>query len=214
MSHQSPYNPTPSSSHNTRFERCDGDVCAALSQGGVAVVPTDTLYGLAAHALDEEAVERVYGIKQRAGDKPVIVLIRHADDLHPFGVVPSDKQFRIMNQVWPGPTTIVFPTMTPRQYAHIHRGVNRIGFRIPADEDLQEMIRHTGPLIAPSANPEDAPPATTVEKAREYFGDTVDLYIDHGELAGEASRVLDVTNDVVTTLRGEPLAAHTYEQSL
>lgn len=185
----------------TRFRSLDENLSRDLQEGSIAVLPTDTLYGLSAHADHDEAVERVYQVKGRDRSKPVITLISRLDDLTRFGVVPTDYQRRHLEQVWPGRTSVIFPTMLKSQYHSLHRGTQKLAFRIPADERLREFVSITGPIIAPSANPEGYPPATRVEHALEYFADAVEHYIDDGERAGNPSELIDLSNDVVTVIR-------------
>ena len=166
------------------------------------MIPTDTLYGLAAHADNEEAVERVYTVKQRDTSKAVITLIHDIEDLTIFGVIPTDYQRRHCERVWPGRTTIVFPTMLKGQYKYLHRGTNKLAFRIPADETLREFVRDVGPIIAPSANPEGQPPATHIDHAYDFFGDAIEHYVDGGERAAPASDIIDLSNDSITVVRG------------
>ena len=148
-----------------------------LLNGGVAVLRTDTIYGLVARALDEAAVERVYKIKGRNDAKPPIVLIACWDQL--FDPVASmHKTF--LRHVWPGPNSVIIPSVSaPRWLA---RGTGAVAYRLPNNPELVALLKKTGPLIAPSANPEGLPPAINVNQARDYFGDAVDAYVDGGEV--------------------------------
>jgi L-threonylcarbamoyladenylate synthase len=83
---------------------------------------------------------------------------------------------------------------------YVHRGKG-LALRIPDNELLQEVLSKTGPIVAPSANREGEEPAATVEVAKEYFGDTVDFYVDGGELKGEASTVISLENGRLQVIR-------------
>jgi L-threonylcarbamoyladenylate synthase len=162
-----------------------------LRKGGVAVIRTDTLYGLVARIDDEQAVEKVYHLKERNDDKPCIVLIPDAT------YVPAHQDVikRLTDEYRGVATSIVVPKST--EQASITRGQDSVAYRIPQDESLRALLRHTGPLIAPSANPQGLPPARIVEEARVYFGQSVDCYLDGGEIPQDvaASQVIRVNAD-------------------
>ena len=171
-----------------------------LNEGGIGVIPTDTLYGLVARALDEKAVERVYQVRGRRPDKPCIILIADVSDLEKFGVLLDQATKQLINRLWPGPVSIVLPCTRP-EFSYLHRGTKTLAFRLPADEELQTFLRQTGPLIAPSANSEGQSPAATIEKARAYFDDAVDFYIDAGPRSTNPSTVLTIENGKVRVVR-------------
>ncbi len=167
-----------------------------LKNGGIGVLPTDTLYGLVARALDSKAVERVYQVRGRRPDKPCIILIADVSDLQKFGVAAD----LLVDQLWPGAVSIVLPCDN-QEFSYLHRGTKTLAFRLPADEDLREFLRQTGPLIAPSANPEGQPPALTIEKAKEYFEDKVDFFEDGGLRGSHPSTLVEIKNGKVVVLR-------------
>ncbi len=156
-----------------------------LNSGGIAVVRTDTLYGLLARAEDEAAVKKVYEVKQRDPSKSCIVLI--ADSSQAYG----DLSNTIVSDGIP--TSILVDA--PKAPAWLLRTNNQLAHRIPNNDFLKDVIRETGPLIAPSANPESLPPASTIDEARAYFGDVVDIYIDGGAVSSDIppSRLIRVT---------------------
>ena len=149
-----------------------------LRSGGVGVVPTDTLYGLLASALNEQAINRVYELKGRASDKKSIILISSIDDLEAFNVVLTEEQQKILSRLWPGSVSIVLQ--------------GGLAFRLPDDAHLISFLKESGPCIAPSANPGGLSPAETVEEAKKYFGDKVDFYLDGGKRAGQASTLINL----------------------
>lgn len=160
-----------------------------LREGEVGVMPTDTLYGVVASALCEEAVLRVYALKKRSPAKPCIILIASLADLTQFGVSLNEKQREALSKYWPGPVSIVLACGKDVP-EYLHRGTHTLAFRLPADEKLVAFLQKSGPLIAPSANPEGFPPASTVVEAKEYFGTAVDFYIDGGTRAGKPSTLI------------------------
>ena len=175
-------------------------VADTVRSGGVVVMPTDTIYGLVASALNPIAVERIYDLKGRENTKPCVVLIADRSDLKQlWATVPADLEPELA-KLWPGPNSIVFD-VDPIHQPHLHRGRNTVAVRMPDYPQLQALIRLVGPIVATSANRSGDPVATRIEAARSIFGDHVDQYLDGGELAGAASRVVAWQNGQVVTLR-------------
>lgn len=173
------------------------DAVPVLREGGVAVLRTDTLYGLLARADDRQAVERVYTIKQRTPSKSPIVLIASLDQM--FDQYDEHTVQRL-NELWPDKVSIILPSSKAPEW--ITRGNASVVYRLPADEGLREMLAQTGPLIAPSANPESLPPAMTAQEAQIYFGDHVDIYIDGGEVSDDTpSQLYRLTSEGMERLR-------------
>jgi len=167
------------------------ELIETLRRGGVAVVRTDTLYGLVARADDRVAVERVYGIKSRDQLKSCIILLdttRFAYDNH----VELDADVHRYHDV---PTSFLIES--PHAPTWLLRKNSELAYRVPADENLRGLLKKTGPLIAPSANPEGLPPARTIQEAKEYFGDRVDMYVDGGEVPADTqpSQLLRINKD-------------------
>lgn len=175
-------------------------VVETLKRGGVVVMPTDTLYGVVASARISESVERVYRIRGRDPGKPCIVLIADTAALEEFGVVVTASEMEFLRRYWPGVVSVVL-SCTENRFAYLHRGTDTIAFRVPHDQHLREILRETGPLIAPSANPAGLPPATTYDEAWRYFHDTVDVYVDGGSMVSEPSTLVRFDFDGITILR-------------
>lgn len=174
-----------------------------LSQGNIGAIPTDTLYGLVASTTDKIAVDRVYAAKGRDFTKPCIILIEDVDALIHYGV--AERDIKQASQFWPGPVSIAMGVSDKfRQHEHLSfllRGGSSLAFRQPADNILRGLLHETGPLIAPSANPEGAAPAQTVKEAQDYFADNVDFYVDGGERVGRPSKLIKLDGGEVTVLR-------------
>ncbi|MCL4404285.1 L-threonylcarbamoyladenylate synthase [Patescibacteria group bacterium] len=160
----------------------------ALRNGGVGIIPTDTLYGIVASASSRSAVARVYRLRRRDPKKPSIILISDQADLGAFGVRLTPAQRDILRRIWPGKFSVIFRVPSGRRY--LDRGTGSLAFRLPRALDLRRFLGISGPLIAPSANFEGDPPALTVAEARKYFGDKVDLYVDRGPKKGAPSTVV------------------------
>src|SRR3989338_5874792 len=141
----------------------NSEIVETLRAGGVGVLSTDTLYGLVGSALLPEAVERIYELKRRDREKPLIVLIADIEDVERFGVVTSEELRTELGNYWPGPYSVILPSVDD-EFSYLHRGGGTIAFRLPDKDDLCELLRDVGPLVAPSANIEGKHPARTVEE--------------------------------------------------
>lgn len=157
-----------------------------LKEDGIGVLATDTLYGLVGSALSPKTVERIYRIKGRDTTKPLIVLIGSLDDLKLFKV-EADK--KLLAKYWPGKVSIILPCDN-EDFAYLHRGKKSLAFRFPKKESLITLLKETGPLVAPSANPEGSKPAETIKQAKEYFNDSIDFYLDEGKLTSLPSTLI------------------------
>lgn len=162
--------------------------------GKIGVIPTDTIYGIVTSAFDEKLVEKIYTLRKRATDKPLIILISSINDLEKFEVNLSDSQKDFLEKNWPNPLSVVLP-VTSEKFIYLHRGTNSLAFRIPKDDELIELLKETGPLVAPSANIEGEKLSETIEEAKEYFGNFVDFYIDRGTIKSEPSTLIELKDD-------------------
>ena len=167
---------------------------SAINNEGIVVFPTDTLYGILGSAFSKKAVERIYGVKGRNTKKPLIVLTSKISGLKKFGVREIPKELK---KIWPGKVTVILPT---KKFPYIHRGSNSIAFRIPKDKNLLKFLAKTGPLVAPSANPEGKPPAKNIVEAKRHFGDKVDLYVA-GRVGGKPSTIVKYQSNKWTLIR-------------
>ena len=170
-----------------------------LRKGGVAVLLTDTIYGLVGRALNKDTVNRIYEIKKRAPAKPCIILISDIADLSRFSISLSDIQKEKIKELWPGPVSLILDCAIG-DLEYLHRGTQTLAFRLPGDERLRALLSRTGPLIAPSANPEGLTPAENISQAREYFGEAVDAYEDGGEIGGKPSKIVKLHKDGFLTI--------------
>jgi L-threonylcarbamoyladenylate synthase len=178
------------------------EAAAALRRGEVVVFPTETVYGLGANALDAAAVARVFAVKGRPPDNPLIVHV--ADVAGARGLVREWTPLadRLAAAFWPGPLTLVLD-----RAAHVPgvttAGLDSIALRSPANAVAQALLRASGvPLAAPSANTSGRPSPTRVEHARADLGDRVACYLDGGPTAlGIESTVIDLRTDPPRLLR-------------
>ncbi|HET8883881.1 MAG TPA: L-threonylcarbamoyladenylate synthase [Candidatus Saccharimonadales bacterium] len=166
-------------------------VTAALRAGKIGVIRTDTLYGLVCRADSQAAVERIYQVKGRDDNKSPIVLVASAQQLFD---APDGRTGQLLTTVWPGKVSVIIPTIAAPSW--IERGNKSVAYRLPDNTWLQSTLAQTGPLIAPSANPQSRPPAQTIRQAIAYFGEQVDFYVDGGEVTDDTpSQLLCVSVD-------------------
>lgn len=178
----------------------DPNLIECLKQGGVVVLPTDTLYGIVARTTDERAVERVYRLRGRAPEKPCIILVADQWQITDNSLW-TPAHFALAERYWPGALSLIAPVSGKTPH-YLHRGTATLAYRVPAEPNLRKLLAATGPLIAPSANTEGEPPASTLNEAYVYFGDEVDGYVDGGQLAdAQASTLVKIDGHHVRVLR-------------
>jgi L-threonylcarbamoyladenylate synthase len=165
------------------------DATERLREGEVGVIPTDTIYGIVGSALKPETVERIYSLRQRELDKPMIILIAGMDDLERFKIRVAGKTAELLEKIWPGPVSVVLPA-PDEGLKYLHRGKNSLALRMPSKPELRELLRQSGPLVAPSANLAGQEAASGPTEAYRYFGDQV-FYVDGGELKNPPSALVD-----------------------
>ena len=177
------------------------DRCArVIAGGGVSVVPTDTLYGLAAGITNAEAVARVAAIKGRALGTGMPVLLASSEQV--AGVGASAPYLEELGAAfWPGGLTLVIPAR-PEIDAHITDARRTVAVRVPGMAVTREICRRAGaPITGTSANRHGDPPPTTAAEARAALGNAVDALLDGGPVGGTASTIVDLTGDRPRILR-------------
>lgn len=170
-----------------------------LESNQIFVIPTDTIYGIVGSALNPEIVEKIYKLRKRTPSKPMVILISSFDDLKKFNINLNDEQNRLLQKIWPNPVSVIMPIEDPR-FEYLHRGKKSLSFRMPKSKWLQNVLKASGPLVAPSANFEGEKPADTIDEARKYFGDSVE-YIDGGALISKPSTLIEFEGDEIKILR-------------
>lgn len=173
-----------------------------LMDGGVAVIPTDTIYGVVARVLDKKAVERVYSVRGRDEKKPCIILISSYDDLNTLGIKLDKNQKEFLDKNWPGQVSIILPCNL-KKFEYLHRGTSTLALRMigSRNKNLLTLIKKVGPVIAPSANPQGLPPARNRKEARKYFDKNIDAYICYGTREGKPSTLVDLSKGKIEILR-------------
>ncbi len=181
------------------------DAVAVLQRGGLVAVPTETVYGLAARGLDEDAVRAIYAAKGRPADNPVILHVASVDDAWPLFDVDAVTAARIAllaRTFWPGPLTLV-ATASALVPDVVRAGLPKVAVRVPAHPVARAIARALGePFAAPSANVSGRPSPTTADDVLKTLDGKIDLVIDGGPCrAGIESTVVDVAGPVPRLLR-------------
>jgi L-threonylcarbamoyladenylate synthase len=174
---------------------------AILQRGGVVAIPTETVYGLAADLGNAAAIARIYAIKGRPADHPLIVHAHDMDALDGYAVFPPALT-ALAQRFWPGPLTAVVKR-GPRTPRTVTGGQDTVAVRIPAHPLALAILSAFGrPLAAPSANRFGRVSPTTAQHVRDDLGDTVELVVDGGPArVGVESTIVDLTASVPAVLR-------------
>ena len=171
-----------------------------LTAGGAVVLPTETVYGLFAQALNEEAVERVYELKRRPRDKALNLNVASLEEIYAFSKNPPSYLEQIYQTFLPGPLTIILQA-NDRVPAWINSGMETVGFRIPKHPVTLDLIRKYGPLIGPSANLSGKASGTSFQRIMMDFQEEVSGVEDDAALTGQDSTILDLSGEKALILR-------------
>ncbi len=183
-------------------EEAIAEAARVLRAGGLVVFPTETVYGLGAHALDAYAVARIFEVKNRPRFDPLIVHIADPSGMEELWEAVPDRARRLIERFWPGPLTVVLPKR-PVVPDIVTAGLPTVAVRMPSHPVAQALIRTAGvPVAAPSANPFGHLSPTRVEHIAPALRARVDLIIDGGPCEfGVESTIVGVTEEAVTVLR-------------
>ena len=173
-----------------------------IRDGGLVAFPTETVYGLGADAMNENAVRKLFEAKGRPADNPCIVHVDSREMLDRVAGSPGAKAERLIQKFWPGPLTLVFERR-PEVAPSVSAGLTTVAARMPANRIALALIRATNnPIAAPSANASGRPSPTTAAHVLDDLGGRIDLILDGGTTnIGIESTVLDVTTDPPMILR-------------
>jgi tRNA threonylcarbamoyl adenosine modification protein (Sua5/YciO/YrdC/YwlC family) len=174
---------------------------AAVAQGDLVVLPTDTVYGIGADAFSAEAVARLLLAKGRGRDMPVPVLIGSVRTLDGIATAIPDVARDLVAAFWPGPLTVICHQQ-PTLMWDLGETRGTVAVRMPLHAVALELLRATGPLAVSSANLSGQEPATTAAEAEEQLGDWVEVYLDGGPTTdSRPSSIVDVTSGHPRLLR-------------
>ncbi len=184
-----------------RLEAGLESAATALGDARLVVLPTDTVYGVAADAFDAAAVRRLLRAKGRGRNMPPPVLVAAASTLDALAAGVPTYARDLVAELWPGPLTLVC-TQQPSLTWDLGDTRSTVAVRMPDHPVATELLTRTGPLAVSSANRSGSAAATTIAEARSMLGDRVQIYLDGGPSAGDvASTILDVTGQRGRVLR-------------
>ena len=173
-----------------------------IHNGGVVAFPTRCLYGLGVNALNSQAVNKIFEIKQRSSEKPLLILVKHRENvIHWVEHIPPLAE-RLMDIFWPGRMTIVFQAKTVLP-ENLSAGTGKIGIRVPGHKVAATLVEAVGePITGTSANLSGEPGYTRCSEFHSAIIDKLDLVLDAGPLkGGRGSTVVDATADTPLILR-------------
>ena len=180
---------------------------AALKSGRLVVMPTDTVYGLAADAFDSSAVAGLLAAKGRGRDMPVGVLVGSWHTIEGLVYYVDDTARELIRACWPGALSLVVQQAPSLQW-DLGDARGTVMLRMPLHPVALELLRETGPLAVSSANVSGQPPATTAALAQAQLGPLVDVYLDGGPSPEQAaSTIVDLTGPASRLLREGPVSA-------
>ena len=183
----------------TLFLSAADPICAEtaaniIKSGGLVAIPTETVYGLGANGLSEEAVKKIFEAKGRPQDNPLILHIAGPEQIEEFSHHIPQGAYDLAERFWPGPLTIILPAkdFIPRRTTG---GLNTVGLRCPDCDITREIIRLSGvPVAAPSANISGKPSTTTAQHVRHDHEGRIDCIVDGGPCrVGVESTIVDLT---------------------
>ncbi|TCC62207.1 threonylcarbamoyl-AMP synthase [Kribbella pittospori] len=173
----------------------------AIEAGDLVVLPTDTVYGIAADAFKADAVQRLLDAKGRGRDMPPPVLISVVESLDALATDVPDDGRTLCQEFWPGPLTVICHAQTSLMW-DLGETKGTVALRVPDHENTRELLSRTGPLAVSSANKSGRPAALDVYDAEEQLEDTVAVYLDGGTATGgQPSTIVDITGDTPHVVR-------------
>ena len=173
-----------------------------IRQGGLVAIPTETVYGLGANGLDEQAVARIFEAKGRPQDNPLILHVAEPREMEKFCHSIPESAYLLAEKFWPGPLTMVLParSIVPKRTTG---GLSTVAVRCPDNDTTREIIRLSGvPIAAPSANLSGKPSTTTAEHVLHDHDGRIDAIVDGGPCrVGVESTIVDLTEERPRLLR-------------
>jgi L-threonylcarbamoyladenylate synthase len=189
--------------------------CAALAGGGLVVVPTDTVYGLAARPTEPEAVRAVYRAKGRPEGMHLPVLASDVDQVRALGVAYGPMAQELAARWWPGPLTMAFAFEPGSGRPEWLRGRDEVAVRIPDHTFLRSLLARTGVLVVTSANPHGVPtPSTAQDVAASGLGSSVEVIVDGGRLTEVPSTLVNVAGAGAVVERAGAISADEIDAAL
>jgi len=186
-----------------------------IKSGGLVAFPTETVYGLGADSFNEEACAKVFQVKKRPRDNPLIVHISNVEQLHGIAQSVPEVGWKVADRAWPGPLTIVLKKS--RDFPAVATGgLDSVGVRMPAHPVALRLVEMSDtPIGAPSANLSGRPSPTTAKHVVDDLGGKIDMVLDAGEtFFGVESTIVDLTGETPNLLRPGPFTVNELESVL
>lgn len=172
-----------------------------INNGELAIVPSDTIYGIIADATNEEAVRKVYEVKQRDFSKPLIVIVSSYEMLKEYVLEINSIEEKIIEKYWPGKVAILLKK-NDKIPSIVSSGSDLLALRYPIDKDLIELMnRLNKPLILTSANISGDDVITNVDEIKDELRNNVSYIYDSGIIKGNASTLVKVVDGEIIILR-------------
>ena len=169
-----------------------------IKQGKIVVFPTETVYGIGTNGLDEQAVKKLYKVKQRPLNKPISLLVSNMEMVNEIAKDITETEYKIMEKFFPGPLTIILKKkeIVPDI---VTAGKQTVGVRMPSGEIARKLVEIAGvPIAAPSANISGEPSGTNLQQIKKHFDGNADYFIDGGDSE------LGVSSTIVQVVDGKP----------
>ena len=186
-----------------------------IKQGKIVVFPTETVYGIGTNGLDENAVRRLYKVKQRPLNKPISLLVSDMEMVNLIAKDITETEYKIMEKFFPGPLTIILKKkdIVPDI---VTAGQDTVGVRMPSGEIARKLVELASvPIATPSANITGEPSGTNLKEIEKHFKEKVDFYIDGGESElGLASTIVKVVDGKPQILRQGSITLEEIEKEI
>ena len=171
-----------------------------LEAGRAVILPTETVYGIFAKALDQEAVDYIYELKRRSREKALNLNVANEEGVRIYSKNQPSYLTKLIDSFLPGPLTIILQA-NEKVPDWIHSGMSTVGFRMPAHPKTLELIRKYGPLVGPSANLSGHASGTKYEAIIKEFDQVIPGFEDDAFLTGQDSTILDISGAKARILR-------------
>lgn len=176
------------------------EIVEVIKNGGVVIMPTDTIYGIIADATNEKAIQKVYEMKKRNENKPMLMLVNGIKMLNQYVSSINDIENKLIDELWPGALTIIFNKKNVSDL--LTGGLDTVGIRYPDNELLINIMNELNvPLLSTSVNVSGDASATCIGNINESILNNVDYVYDVGECKGEASTIVVVKDSELRVLR-------------
>lgn len=176
-------------------------ICEVINNGGIVITPTDTIYGIMGDSLNEDVIRKVFEIKKRPFNKPLLLLMDSFEMVKQYTEEISEKERLLMDRYWPGLVTFILKK-NDKVNELITSGNDTVGIRIPNNKDLLEIIRRLNrPVISTSANITGTEVITSTQLLEKDLIDNIDYIEDGGEVESESSTIIKIEDNKLVVLR-------------